>query len=62
MEFASTPGGVCSYRKYLFACPTVVTLNFSTANLQLLETHDWLKNPANRVLVHWPSAAPAGGA
>ena len=32
VEFASTPGGTCAYTKYLYAVPTVVTLNHSTAN------------------------------
>ena len=54
VEFASTPGGVCSFSKYLFACPTVVTLNYSTQNLHFLEHHYWLKSPANRVVIHWP--------
>jgi len=61
VEFASTPGGVCSVARYLFAVPTVLTLNHSTANLDLLETHDWLKNPTNRVLINWPPAGTAMG-
>ena len=44
IEFASTPGGTCAYKKYLFAVPTVITINYSTANLQYLATHDWLKH------------------
>ena len=54
VEFASTPGGACSFKKYLFAVPTVVTCNFSTKNLHYLETHDWLKHPGNRVVVKFP--------
>ena len=60
VEFASTPGGVCSFTKYLFACPTVVTINYSTKHLDFLEDHDWLKSPANRVVVHWPPPELAG--
>jgi hypothetical protein len=30
------------------------TVNYSTANLEHLETHDWLKNPGNRVVVKFP--------
>ena len=36
VEFASTPGGTCAYTKYLYAVPTVVTFNNSTANLHFL--------------------------
>ena len=36
-------------------------VNYSTANLELLETHDWLKSPTNRVLVHWPVTSAAEG-
>ena len=53
IEFASTPGGTCAYRKYLFATPTVITINYSTANLDLLDAHDWLGKPQNRVLVRF---------
>ena len=51
VEFASTQGGMCAYKKDLFAVPFVVTINFSTKNLGFLEVHDWLANPGNRVLV-----------
>ena len=54
VEFASTPGGQCAYEKYLFCIPLVVTVNYSTRHLGLLETCDWLKLPSNRVLVQWP--------
>ena len=54
VEFGSTPGGTCAYTKYLFKVPTVVTFNFSTQNLSMLETDDWLKNEGNRVLVEFP--------
>ena len=52
LEFASTPGGQCKYTKYLFKVPIVATANYSTANLQYLEEHDWLGNPSNRTVVH----------
>lgn len=54
VEFGSTPGGTCAYKKYLYQVPFVVTINYSTANLEHLETHDWLKNPGNRVVVKFP--------
>ena len=56
VESASTQGGTCRYTKYLFAVPVAVTINFSTRNLGFPETSDWLKNPANRVLIKWPLA------
>ncbi|CAE8608571.1 unnamed protein product [Polarella glacialis] len=40
VEFASTLGGTCAYSKYLFQVPIVATVNFSTKNLDFLETHD----------------------
>jgi hypothetical protein len=52
LEFASTPGGQCKYTKYLFKVPIVATANYSTANLQFLDEHDWLGNPSNRTVVH----------
>ena len=66
VEFATTQGGTCAYKKYLFATPIVVTGNFSTANLGFLRSHDWLGRDLNRVVVEWgehlgPSAR-AGGA
>ena len=54
VEFASTPGGTCAYKKYLFAVPTVVTINYSTKNLDLLLTDDWLKNEGNRTILDFP--------
>ena len=59
VEFASTPGGTCAYKKYLYAVPTVVTFNNSTANLQYLVLHDWLKLEKNRVLVDFPAVLGA---
>ncbi|CAE8608570.1 unnamed protein product, partial [Polarella glacialis] len=52
VEFASTLGGTCAYSKYLFQVPIVATVNFSTKNLDFLETHDWLKHASNRVMVN----------
>jgi len=49
-EFASTPGGQCSYSKWLHRIPIVVTANFSTKNLNLLEDDDFLGNPDNRTV------------
>ena len=60
VEFGSTPGGKCSFKKYLFKVPTVVTVNFATANLDFLRTDDWLSKPENCVVVHWPPPQPAG--
>ncbi len=51
LEFGSTPGGHLAYSLDLFALPVVVTVNYSTANLGLLLTDDFLSNPGNRVLV-----------
>ena len=53
VEFASTPGGTCAFTKWLFAVPIVVTANFSTKNLQFLDSHDFLGKPANRVVVYF---------
>ena len=51
VEFASTPGGQCSYVKWLHRVPIVVTANYTTANRQLLDIDDFLGNRANRVLL-----------
>ena len=56
VEFATTQGGTCAYKKYLFRVPVAATVNFSTRNLDYLDKHDWLSKPANRVLVQWPLA------
>ena len=57
VEFGSTTGGTCAYRLDLFRIPVVVTVNYSTANLQWLEEHDWLGNPGNRVVVRFGEAS-----
>ena len=54
VEFASTPGGTCAFQKYLFKIPIAVTVNYSTENLDYLQSHDWLKQESNRVVVQWP--------
>ena len=59
IEFASTPGGQCSYKKWLFKVPTIVTINFSTRNLELLEHSDWLGKDANRVVIHFGASGAA---
>ena len=57
VEFASTPGGRCAYSRWLFKTPLVVTVNYSTANLSLLETDDFLSCARNRVIVEYPPLA-----
>ena len=51
VEFASTPGGQCSFTKWLHRIPIVVTANLTTVNRHLLGDDDFLGNTANRVLV-----------
>ena len=51
VEFASTPGGQCSFSKWLHRVPVVVTANNTTKNSELLDTDDFLGNLDNRVLV-----------
>lgn len=53
LEFGSTQGGTCHYDLDLYAVPIVVTANYSTKSLELLETDDFLGKPENRVLVHF---------
>lgn len=57
LEFGVTPGGQCKYEKYLFRIPIVATLNYSTLNLEFLESHDWLGKAGNRVVVHFQGVA-----
>ena len=64
VEFASTPGGQCSYNKWLWRVPVVVTANLTTHNHDLVESDDFLGNPSNRVVVRFPrpvATAEAGG-
>ena len=51
VEFASTPGGQCSFSKWLHRVPMVVTANNRTKSSHLLDTDDFLGNLDNRVLV-----------
>ena len=57
-EFASTPSGQYSFSKWLWRVPVVVTANYTTKNLQLLQENDFLANEGNRVLVE-RTAPPA---
>ena len=63
VEFATTPGGQCVYRRWLYRVPFVATVNYSTANLGYLRTHDWLKKKENCVLVEFqqPPVEPPQG-
>ena len=54
VELSSTPGGQCSYVVDLYAVPIIVTMNFTTANRELLEKDDFLSNPKNRVFLTYP--------
>ena len=51
IDVGSTAGGTCAYHRNLFGVPEVATVNNSTKNLEYLDSHDWLANPGNRVLV-----------
>ena len=57
VEFASTPGGQRAYSRWLFKTPIVVTVNYSTTNLGMLETDDFLSCVRNRVVVEYPPPA-----
>ena len=54
VEFATTPGGQCAYKRWLWKIPIVVTANLTTVNRDLLDTNDFLGNPKNRVVVKFP--------
>ena len=51
MEFSSTPGGQHAYSKYLYRVPIACSINYSTRNLDFLESNDFLGNDRNRVLM-----------
>ena len=51
VEFGTTPGGQCSYWRWMWRRAIVVTANFTTKNLGLLDTDDFLGNADNRVAV-----------
>ena len=53
VEFGTTAGGTCAYKRDLYAVPIVATANYCTKNLGYLETHDWLGKAGNRVVVRW---------
>ena len=53
VEFGSTAGGTCAFSRDLFAVPLAVTVNYSTANLDFLNTDDWLNKAGNRVVVNY---------
>ncbi len=63
VEFASTPGGQCAYRRWLYRVPFVATINYSTANLDYLRSHDWLSKAGNCVVVEFdkPPVEPVPG-
>ena len=50
-EFASTPGGQCAFRRWLYRVPFVATANYSTANLKYLRAHDRLSKPVTCVVL-----------
>ena len=39
------------YRRWLYRVPFVATINYSTAHLEYLQTHDWLPKQGNVVVV-----------
>jgi hypothetical protein len=53
LEFGSTAGGTCAFLVDWFCMPLVVTVNYSTKNMHLLHTDDWLSKPANRCVVNY---------
>jgi hypothetical protein len=57
VEFATTQGGALSFSKYLFRIPVIVTVNWSTRNMQFFTEHDWLRRPENCVLLDWVKPA-----
>ena len=62
-EFASTPGGQCAFKRWLYRVPFGTTANYSTANLEYLRTHDFLNKPENCVVLELRQAPvqPAPG-
>ena len=61
IEFASTPGGQCTYKKWLHRVPLVVTANYTTKGRELLHQDDFLGHPGNRVLVELCQPPPNSG-
>ena len=54
VEFASTAGGTCAYYKDLWKVPVVVTINYSTRNLDFLASHDYLSKKENVHFLSFP--------
>ena len=54
VEFATTAGGTRACTLDMYAVPIVATINFSTKNLGLLDSDDFLGSPGNRIIVHYP--------
>ena len=59
VEFATTPGGGCTFYRWLWRVPMVITANLTTLNRDLLDTDDFLGNTENRVVVHLARRAAA---
>ena len=51
VEFGSSACGGYSYSRYLYKIPFVVTINYSTSGLELLQEDDFLSKAENRVLL-----------
>jgi hypothetical protein len=47
VEFGTTPGGQCAFKRDLFRLPIIATINNSTRNLDFLRTNDFLNKPEN---------------
>jgi len=57
LEFGTTQGGTCAYKKYLFRVPIVATANMSTEHLEYLESpeaHGFLGREENRAVPRRP--------
>ena len=53
LEFGTTQGRTCAYKKYLFRVPIAVPANVSTEHLEYwasAEAHDFLGREENRVV------------
>ena len=57
LELGTTPGGQCAYHKWLWRIPIVVTANNTTTGHDLLDSDDFLGNPANRVLLRFETGS-----
>lgn len=54
VEFASTAGGTCAFYQDLWRVPVVVTINYSTRNLNFLASHDYLSKKENVHFLSFP--------